>query len=128
MIQKEDCFVKLGGKRYLFDEEWVPYTGIRLLKENTEVLEVNNEKPGMGRLCERMAEGRLNCSSYCGRKYWMDRTLDQGLVVERRLEGIIEFLVLRLESPVFYLVRVMDSLYNRDFQKRVLRMATHFCR
>ena len=35
-IRKEDGFVKLRGKRYLFDEEWVPYTGIRLLKENTE--------------------------------------------------------------------------------------------
>ena len=35
-IRKEEGFVKLRGKRYLFDDEWVPYTGIRLLKDDTE--------------------------------------------------------------------------------------------
>ena len=35
-IKKEGGFVKLRGKRFLFDDEWVPYTGIRLMKEGTE--------------------------------------------------------------------------------------------
>ena len=35
-IKKEGGFVKLRGKRYLFDDEWTPYTGIRLLNEGTE--------------------------------------------------------------------------------------------
>ena len=35
-IKKEGGFVKLRGKRYLFDEDWTPETGIRLLKEGTE--------------------------------------------------------------------------------------------
>ena len=35
-IKKEKGQVKLRGKRYLFDDEWVPYTGIRLLKEGTD--------------------------------------------------------------------------------------------
>jgi hypothetical protein len=35
-IKKEGGFVKLRGKRYLFDEEWTPCTGIRLMKEGTE--------------------------------------------------------------------------------------------
>ena len=95
----------------------------------SEVLkQVDNEKHGMGRLCERMVEGRLNCSSHCGKRHWLDKGLDQGLVVDRRLEGIIEFLILRVETPVLYWVRVVDSMYDRDFQRRVLRMATHFCR
>ena len=39
-IKKEGGFVKLRGKQYLFDEEWLPYTGIRLIKEGTEFLPV----------------------------------------------------------------------------------------
>ena len=99
-----------------------------------EVLEeVDNEKHGMGRLCERMVEGRLNCPSHCGGRHWLDRTgvvvVDRtGLVVDRQLEGIKEFMLLRVETLVLYWVRGMDSLYNGDFKKRVLRTATqHFC-
>ena len=40
-IKKDGGFVRLRGKRYLFDEQWVPYTGIRLLKEDTEFLQVD---------------------------------------------------------------------------------------
>ena len=40
-IKKEGGFVKLRGKQYLFDDEWLPYTGIRLFKEGTEFLPVS---------------------------------------------------------------------------------------
>ena len=96
-----------------------------------EVLEeVDNEKHGMGgRLCERMVEGRLNCPSHCRGRHWLDRTLDRGVVVDRQLEGIKEVMLLRVETLLLYLIRGMDSLYNGDFKKRVLRTATqHFCR
>ena len=35
-LKKEDGSVKLRGKRYLYEEEWVPSTGIRLLREGTQ--------------------------------------------------------------------------------------------
>ena len=35
-LKKESGFVKLRGKRFLFDDEWCPVTGIRVLKEGTE--------------------------------------------------------------------------------------------
>ena len=99
------------------------------LVPNEVLEEVDNEKRGMGRLCERMVEGRLNCPSHCGGRHWLDRTLDRGVVVDRQLEGINEFMLLRVETLVLYWVRGMDSLYNGDFKKRVLRRATqHFCR
>jgi hypothetical protein len=35
-LKKEGGFVKLRGKCFLFDEEWCPVIGIRVLKEGTE--------------------------------------------------------------------------------------------
>jgi len=89
---------------------------------------VDNDKHGMGRLCERMVEGRLDCSPHCVKRHWLDKRMDQDQGAGKRLEGVIQFLVLRVETPVLYWVRVMDSMYDRDFQMRVLRMGRHFCR
>ena len=40
-LSREDNKTKLRGKRYLFDSEWVPTTGIRILKEGSSFGEVD---------------------------------------------------------------------------------------
>ena len=93
----------------------------------TSVVElVDGGKLGLGKLCERMVEGRMDCSPQCGKRHWLDRSLDQRM--KMRLEGVIEFLVLSVETPVLYWVRVRNSILDMEFQRMVLRMGRHFCR
>ena len=67
-----------------------------------------------GKLCEKMVEGRMDCSPRCGSRHWLD-SLDQGM--KMRLEGVIHFLVLSVETPVLYWVRVRNSILDMVFRR-----------
>jgi len=71
--------------------------------------------------CTDKAEGK------CQARHFLHAELDcpPG---EDRYEGVIKFMVVRVETPVMYWVRMQDLKKSKTYQKLVLGMARHFAK
>ena len=62
----------------------------------------------------------------CQARHFLHAELD--CLGEEKYEGVIKFMVLRMETPVIYWVKMQDMKMSMMYQKLVLDMAGHFAK
>ena len=76
------------------------------------------------KLCRSISEADLTCVRTCNQRHWL-RAGDA--VQEGRLSGVLTLRVLRVVSPVEYVVTQLSPGLDARYQSRAFSMARHFC-
>ena len=78
-----------------------------------------------GPVCRRLLEGRHNCLLSCNKRHWL-RPEDQGQEAGQVLGGTITFQVLKVATPVSYIVTIKTPELDLAHHRRILAIARHF--
>ena len=76
-------------------------------------------------LCRSVMDVDFACVQTCSERHWLRQDdVDQ----ERRLTGLLSLRVLRVVSPVEYMVTVLSPDLEARYQHRAFSMARYFCK